>query len=204
MVPQGHTRARFRVHLAVSRWFWPGGGCGKSWPPRRGSAHGTQLLRRWGLRAIGRQGLRGSVYLGDVAVHWHQARDRVLAPCGGESRAARRANSTKCICICQYINLFYDIRRVLAGVPLVAREQCARPVGRGQSFVRRRAPRAALAPGSGSRVRETHHALPTEAPARSRPRQRAGLAWLGRRTLNGRGAGPSGGTAATPVRGTPP
>ena len=104
--PKGHTRARFRVHLAVSRWFWPSGGCGKSWPPRRGSARGARLPRWRGCGAVRRRRLRGSVFWGDGGVHWHRARDRVLAPCGGESRAAGRANSTKCICICQYLIIF--------------------------------------------------------------------------------------------------
>ena len=109
MAARRRARARSCGFLAVSRWFWPSGGCGKSWPPRRGSARVTQLRRRRGFCAIRRQGLGGSVFLGDGAVHWHRARGRVLAPCGGESRAARRANSTKYICICQYLNLFSDI-----------------------------------------------------------------------------------------------
>ena len=106
-----------RVHLAVSRWFWPAGGCGKSWPPRRGSTRGMRPHRWRGYRALRWRRLRGSVFLGDGAVHWHRARVRVLAPCGGDSLAAGRANSTKCTCSCQYINLFVYIYRARVGQP---------------------------------------------------------------------------------------
>ena len=85
----------------------------------RGSVGGVAVVPSAGGvgEAVFSWAMERSIGIGHGVVSWRPAAEKV-------SRRGR-ANSTKCTCICQYLNLFVGIRRVPAGVPLVARERFA-------------------------------------------------------------------------------